>query len=127
VPKRKSRPQPTRSPGRPPLPAEERRRHRVALHLSSLEFSFLHQRADRLGLPAHVLARSLAIHGQVSVPRVPRANYAVVGQLGRLANLLKQALRHVQAGRLSSDLLPLVEENLELVAALRRALVSPPS
>ena len=52
-------------------------------------------------------------------------NYSAVGQLGRTANLLRQALRQVRSGRLAADLQPLLERCLEAVAELRHALVTP--
>jgi hypothetical protein len=126
MPKRKPRRTSIR-PGRPPLPREERRAHRLALHLSPYEFSLLCQRADRVGLQPHVVARPFAIYGQVSAPPVPRTNYSAVGQLGRIANLLKQALRQVTSGRLAADLRPLIEQSLEIAASLRHELVTPRS
>jgi mobilization protein NikA len=117
----------TNRPGRPPLPRAEKRIHRLPLNLSPRELSLLHERAERIGLPAHVLARSLALYGRVSAPPVPKGNYAVVGQLGRIANLLRQGLRHARTGRISSDFRPLIEDGLELIAALRHELVTPRS
>lgn len=114
-------------PGRPPLPPEKRRARRFPIHLSPAELSLLKRRADRLGIPAYILARSLAVYGRVAVPAIPKVNFAALGQLGRTANLVQQALRHVRSGRLSADLRPLLEDSLNLIAALRHALVTPRS
>ncbi len=110
-------------PGRPPLLPDEKRAHQLPLYFSARELELLHRRADLVGLPAHALARGLALYGRVTASPVPRANYAVVGQLGRIGNLLNQALRQVNAGRLAPDLRPLVETTLEMLAALRHDLV----
>jgi hypothetical protein len=113
-----------RRPGRPLLPRSEKRDCQLPLYFSPRELGLLRRRADRVGLPAHVLARALALYGRVDVPPVPRANYAVVGQLGRIGNLLNQAVRHVNSGRLAPDLLPLIETTLETLVDLRRELVN---
>jgi hypothetical protein len=105
------------------LPLSERRNRQLPLYFSRRELALLEHRADRAGLPAHALARSLALYGKVEVPPVPRANYAVVGQLGRIGNLLNQALRQVNAGRLSPELRSLIQVTGETLAALRRDLV----
>jgi hypothetical protein len=69
------------------------------------------------------LARALALYGRVTASPVLRANYAVVGQLGRIGNLLNQALRQVNAGRLAPDLRALIETTFETLRALRHDLV----
>ena len=110
-------------PGRPPLLPSERRDRQLPLYFSPRELALLRRRADLAGLPAHSLARDLALYGRVTASPVPRANYAVVGQLGRIGNLLNQALRQVNAGRLAPDLRSLIETTLETLADLRHNLI----
>jgi hypothetical protein len=113
-----------RRPGRPSLPPNQKRDCQLPLYFSPRELDLLQRRANRVGLPAHVLARDLALYGRVEVPPVPRANYAVVGQLGRIGGLLNQALRQVNSGRLAPELRPLIQTTLETLAALRRELIN---
>jgi hypothetical protein len=113
-----------RPPGRPSLPLGERRDCQLPLYFSRRELRLLRRRADYAGLPAHAFTRALALYGRIEIPPVPRANYAVVGQLGRLGNLLNQAVRQVNAGRLAPELRPLIETTLQVIAELRRQLVS---
>jgi hypothetical protein len=110
-------------PGRPPLLPGEKRDHQLPLYFSPRELALLRRRADLAGLPPHALARALALYGRVTASPVPRANYAVVGQLGRIGNLLNQALRQVNAGRLAPDLRALIETTFETLRALRHDLV----
>ena len=113
-----------RRPGRPPLPPWQRRGIRIRLDLTSREYDLLLRRAEHASVAPHHLARELALYGRLEVAPVPRANYAVVGQLGRIGGLLNQALRQVNSGRLAPDLRVLVETTLGVLSALRHDLVT---
>ncbi len=117
-----SRRQPSHRRGRPPLPAEHRRRHLLTLRLNDGERDRLLYRAQQAHLPAAAYAHRCALaRGR---PReVPRVNARSVGELGRLANNLNQLTKLAHQGQTSPALLPNLRVILVEVRAVRRMLI----
>ena len=114
-----------RRAGRPKLTDLNRRRWRIRLNLTFQEMTLLRCRASLASVPVHVLVRELALYSRVNTPAVPRANFAVVGRLGRIGNAVNQAVKKVNAGQLAPELRPLLEDLLHLLRELRNVLVVP--
>lgn len=114
-----------RRAGRPKLSPLKRRDRRFRIYLTEDEHDLLLRRARMAGVPTHVLARDLALYSRVAVPTVPRANFALVGQLGRIGNALNQAVRKVNSGQLAPELSLILQEILALLKDVRHILVTP--
>jgi hypothetical protein len=114
-----------RQPGRPALPSAQKRTYRLRISFSSHEFRLLNRRAELVGLPLPILARSILLYQTLPLPPAPRVHYAVVGQLGRIGNLLNQAIRSVNTGRLAPDFRNLIESTLSLLTDYHRDLLRP--
>jgi mobilization protein NikA len=112
-----------RLPGRPSLPLARRRCFRLLLRLTGAELATVRWRAARARLPAAVYARAAALRSGASPTPVPALNIFLVGQLGRLANILNQLTKLAHQGRTSPVLLPCLEAILWEVRKLRRELI----
>jgi Bacterial mobilisation protein (MobC) len=119
-------PRSPRRPGRPPLPAGRRRRHRLTLCLTLAERDTLRRRAALARLPVGAYARDQSLRRIPSLRAVPVVNIRSVGQLGRLANNLNQLTKLAHQGRTSPALLPCLELLLAEISTLRRLLIGLP-
>lgn len=84
------RPSPRRRGGRPPLPADRRRRHRIKVSLTDREVATVFERAEFIGVTPARYVREAAL-GRPLASRVERRALA---QLSRAGNLLNQAVRY---------------------------------
>jgi hypothetical protein len=98
----------------------------LEVRLSPRELALLLRRAAVFEIPVADLVRDLALYGRVRLPPIPRANFAMFGQLGRIGNNLNQAVKAINRGALSPDLRPLLSETHALLVAIRRDLVNQP-
>lgn len=89
-----------KGPGRPPLPADERRDRRVEVFLSVSEVEQLSNASDATGLKLPAFIRSAAL-GLRPKARVPLADVKLSGDLKRLGNLFDQIAHNANAGRIT--------------------------
>jgi hypothetical protein len=96
VPKPPPRPLPG---GRPPLGADRRRHHLVAIRLTTSELATLRERAELSALPLSCYIRDAALGRPLS----SRVNHNAIVQLVRAGNLLNQAVRYAHMTQRPAD------------------------
>lgn len=87
-----------RSKGRPRLPSAERRLQVIEVRVSASEQAQLIKRARQSGLPLSTYLRRMGLDGRIIAPPAIE-NIEAYRTLGRLGQLLNQALRAVHQGR----------------------------
>jgi hypothetical protein len=95
-------PKPPRRPlpgGRPPLPADRRRQHLIALRLTKGELATLRERAALTSLPLSCYVREAALGHSLG----SRVNHEAIVQLVRAGNLLNQAVRYAHMTQRPAD------------------------
>ena len=91
---------PSRNPlGRPPLPPEHRRSIKVTVYATAEEQERIRARARLVKKPISRVMVEAALTGEIKMP-IPEENYEQRLSLIRLANLLLQAERLAEAGKL---------------------------
>jgi hypothetical protein len=106
--------------GRPPKPPQDVRNKGIELRLSEAEYAELCQRAD--GRPLSDWVRKVLL-GRERNGDIPITNLAVVGQLAKLGNNLKQLLRLAHSGRAAARLLPLLTDLYKLLSTYQSQLL----
>lgn len=79
--------------GRPPLPDDERRNHRVEFWLNDSEFADLSCLCEQSGMTKGELVRSLIFKKPIQWMKVPTLNKNAYAELGRIGNNVNQALK----------------------------------
>lgn len=116
-------------PGRPRLPAHQRRTSGLLVRLTQLEHETLRSRAAAARLPLAHYVRTTALSRHLKASHVPAANLAISGELAAIGNNLNQAVHLAHLGLLTPSLLPTLKELLDMIDRYRRELygLQPPA
>lgn len=79
--------------GRPPLPDDERRNHRVEFWLNDAEFANLSCLCEQSGMTKGELVRSLIFKKKIKWMKTPAINRQAYAELGRVGNNINQVVK----------------------------------
>ena len=108
--------------GRPPLPDDERRNHRVEFWLNDAEFADLIYLCEQSGMSKGELVRSLIFKKPIRWMKIPAINRQAYAELGRIGANVNQLSRSANTYGYSDQAGELAELH-QIIQQIRRELL----